>query len=381
MVQRYPLLGLATVALVASSVLVFDAELGFAQDAAPDRLVYTDGGERKELADGQIQSIDAEKVTYDGRRDAEVPAGDVVSITWGDAPSEYAQGWAAVNAGNGERAVSLFETCLQAHVALELRDWVVEYSNVGLGEGYRLMGSIDAANFGKAVAAYDKARKKNDKSYYLDVILAGIADASIAMDKPQDALKAASDLERAAKSAKRPVWELQALSLQGRAQRAAKSYDNAARAYKELASAAERLLDSVDGSRAERVRGFLHEGLAEQGWVLVQKALASKSVADFTTAKGYFEGLSPRYDSVRPLMAARSNALGVVQLENGGDVWQALEHFKRAQVLHFGSQAEEARSLYHQAQCYEKIGDDEQRQARVDELKRYFPESEWARRL
>lgn len=351
------------------------------QEAPVDVLIHRTDSGRKELKDGQVSEATYEVVKYAGRRSAEVPAADVVSITWGDAPREYAQGWAAVNSGDGERAIAEFEIALRAHIALDLRDWVVEYSNVGLGEGYRLAGVVDTANFAKAIAAYDKARKKNPKSFMLDVILSGIADASLAMDKPQDALKAAADLERAATAAKRPIWELRALAMKGRAERASGNFDAAARAYKDLAATAEKLAGDAGPARKDTVQAFLQQGVSEQGWMMVEKAVKSKSAADFGTAKSYFEGLATRYGDVRPIMAARANALGVIQLENGGDVPAALEQFQRAQVLYFGSSQEEARSLFYQARCLEQMGDDKARQARIEELKQYFPESEWARRL
>ena len=79
-------------------------------------------------------------------------------------------------------------------------------------------------------------------------------------------------------------------------------------------------------------------------------------------------------------LAAVENAMGVIKLSND-DAYGALRHFQTTEVMHFSVPSEVARSLYYQAQCWEKIGDAEMHAARLRDLKELYPKSEWARKL
>ena len=366
------LLGAALIALVGAPASAQD-------EAKKDTIVLSDGGDR---ADVEVQSADFEKVVYkNGGRESTQPGHTVAEVRWGDAPREYAPGWRALKSGDGDSARLQFEACIDAKEALSLRDWVDEYANVGLGEAHLVLAARDEEHLAKATAAFGKALAANAKSLMLDRIRAGLAEAALAAGSLPEAQKQAGALVKAGKDARRPGWELKGLFLKARAEEAADSVAGAGKAYEDIMRLAQSEMGNAksDSLKAELASARL-TAAARKGWLLVAKAEKSGSAADFDAARSYFNGLSSTFGKEPEILAAASNALGVVKLAND-DTYAALYDFQRTEVVYFAVPSEVARSLYYQALCWEKLGNDKQRSARAKDLKQYYPKSEWARKL
>lgn len=369
-----------TVALVACAVLSAPAaaqEKPAEKFDRPDVLVVLEGGAPKPRG-GRVESADYDKVVFtaQGGRKADVPATDVTEIRWGDAPAGYDDGVRALQGGDPASARRGFEDALrEKDVKPSLREWVVEFGNAGLGRALLALGEAD-----RAADAFGRARTSNPKSMILDEILIGLAEAELARGKGDAAARAADDLVTAAKAAKRPAWELEAYLVKADGRLRSGDFAGAGAAYDDAIRFAESAAGAEKNEAAKR--RLQHEALkaaANKGWALVAKAEASKSTADFDAARSYFDGLATKHPAEPMVRACATNAAGVAKLASG-DAKGALRLFMETEVVHFRAATEVARSLWYQAECWKRLGDDRARQERLAELKESYPGSEWARR-
>ncbi len=348
----------------------------------PDTIVYEDGGEQKSRTDVVVESADWDAVAYKaGARSASQPGNTVVEVRWGDAPPEYAVGWRAVAGRDGAAARDAFNACLAAKAAgVVSRPWIDEYAQIGLGEACLLLAAAEKGKTSAAVDAFTAAQKANPKSLMADRILKGLAEAALIAGKPDEARKQSDALLSAGRTARRPEWEIDALFLRADIARQAKNPAEVSQAYEEAARVAEQQAGAArapaERQRFERLR---RRAAASAGWVLVDQALETKAPADFDRARDYFQGLPGKLGQVPEVLSSVENATGVIKLA-AGDTFGALHHFQTTEVLHFGVPDEVARSLWYQAECWDKLGDTAQRDARLRDLRKYYPKSEWARR-
>lgn len=342
-----------------------------------DVLVLADGKQTKRR--GTVSSADHDKIVFadqKGGKKTDVPSSEVAEIVWGDAPQSYNEGLRALAAGDAESARRAFSDAVQEKgVKVELREWVLEYANAGLGQAYLLLGNAD-----KAAEAFGQARAANAKSRVLDQILLGLAEAELARGKGDAAAKAADDLIAAGKATKRQSWELGAYLVKAKAKQRAGDFAGAVSAYDDAIRFADMAANTERNESAKRAlqRAGLEAAL-HRGWVLVDKADASKSSADYEAARSYFESLSGKYPGEPSVLASASNAAGVARLA-AGDAKTALRQFMTTEVVHFQARDEVARSLWYQAECWKKLGVEQSRAERLKDLKESFPGSEWARR-
>ncbi len=377
--HRVPVLALA--ALSAAAVLA--PAVACAQEPAPlvDTLTVQEGAARR-TRPGVVESYDHDTfvVTVGGKKTT-FAAADVVDVQWGDAPRSYENGMRALASNNGEEARRAFEEALREKEArTDLRPWIVEYANAGLGEAWYLLGIKDAANYDKATAAFTVARQANAKSPILDRILLGLGQASAAQKKYDAALEAATQLQTAARTAKRPLWEIEAVLFRAGVNEAKGNTAGATGDYDEVIRVADSHAASAkDESLRNRLQRSSVIAAVRKGWVIVDKAEKSKAAADFEAARGYFQGLSGKHGKDPRVAAATSNALGVIQFA-AGNTKEALRQFQTTEVRHFAVPEEVARALFYQALCHEKLGNQEARADRVKDLVEYHPKSEWARK-
>jgi tetratricopeptide (TPR) repeat protein len=343
----------------------------------PDVVVMTEGGKVVQKP-GVVESADYDKVVFvaSGGRKADLPAADVVEIKWSDAPAGYEDGTRALAAGDLAAAQKGFRDALnEKDVKPDLREWLVEFGNAGLGRALLGLGEAD-----KAAEAYAKARGANAKSMILDQILSGLAEAEMMRNKGEAAAKAAEDLVAAAKSARRPSWELDAYMLRAKGELQAGDWTGAASAYDDAIRFAENAEKSEKNDVAKKhLQRAGVQAATLKGWALVAKAEASKSTADFDAARSYFDGLASKHPNEPSVRASATNASGVAKLSSG-DAKGALRLFAETEVVHFRAGAEVARALWYQAECWRKLGNEQARADRLKDLKEQFPGSEWARR-
>lgn len=355
-----------------------------AQEKAPpvDAVVRSEGGAQKVLTGGKIESADFEQVVYskDGRK-TNVPAADVVEVRWGDAPPEWDAGLRALDSRDGEGARKAFASCLAAKEALpNLRDWVKEFANAGLGDACLLLAAQDPKLADKAADAFAAARAANAKALWTDRILRGLAEAELLRGKPEGAVRAGDELVAAGKAAKRPAWELDGHLIKARAQQQSGNFTGAVAAYDDVIRFAESAAGAEKSEAAKaRYRSLGLDASARKGWAMVAKAEASKSQAELDAARSYFAALAQKHPGEPIAMAAASNAQGVAKL-GAGDVRGALFAFQETEVLWFQASNEVARSLWYQSQCWTKLNDAKQASERVRDLKEFHPGSEWARK-
>lgn len=351
----------------------------FAQEAAarPDELVWTEAG-KVQKKPGRIESADHDKVvfTVQGGKKVEIPALDVTEMRWSDAPADYESGVRALASGDAAAAKRAFTDAIrEKDVKTGIRDWVTEYANAGLGRALVALGEFD-----KAAEAFAKARSANAKSMVLDQILLGLAEAELGRGKGDAAAKAADDLVAAAKTAKRPAWELTAYLAKARGKLASGDFGGAGQAFDDAASFSERAAAAEKNEAAKR--RLLAAGVdaaASKGWALVAKAESTKASGDFDAARSYFDSLASKMPNEPIVRASALNAAGVAKLA-GGDAKSALRLFQEAEVVHFRASNEVARSLWYQAECWKKLGNEKDRAERLKDLRMSFPGSEWARR-
>jgi len=379
------LLGLAGAAsLLAPSAARAQDHGGGGEQKASDTITYEDGGERKTRTGVEIESADWESVSYKngGGRSATVPGPSILELRYGDAPREYDQGWRAISARNGKAAYDAFDACLAAKAAgVVERPWIDEAVNVGLGEANLLLALDDPSKYGAALDAFKAALAANAKSLMADRIYRGMAEAELGAGRPAEATKHADALVSAGRSARRPAWEVDGLFLRAEAARAAgndtaagQAYEDASRVASQQAGAAKTAVEK------ERFHKLEHQAAASAGWILLDNAVQTRAAGDFDKARSYFQALPQKLGQEPDVLASVENALGVIKLTND-DTYGALRHFQTTEVKYFGVPSEVARSLYYQAQCWEKIGNAEMRSARLRDLKDLYPKSEWARKL
>ena len=365
--SRLPALALAAVLLAAPAAF-----------AAPDGVVYVQNGEQHDLRDVELVSVGLDAVRFkNGGKETTVPSSDVHLVVFADATSDYRAGWRALDRRDGKGALDAFKKVLSAKAADVISgDWPAEYANAGIGEAHVLLGNWD-----DALAAFEKARKANTKGLLAGRILTGTVEAYLGKNDTAKAIAAADALASAGRSARRSDLELDAEFLKARVHMgsgnhaaASSAFDAAARLAGDLARGAK------DASHRRALESRLRTASAEKGWVLVEKARASGSQADFDSAAGYFKKLASDLGESVEIAAAAENAQGVVKFERG-DYAGALRHFQTVEVKHFVAGSEVARSLYYQSLCWDKLGDTEQKGARQRDLREYFPKSEWTRKL
>ncbi|MCE9636383.1 MAG: tetratricopeptide repeat protein [Planctomycetes bacterium] len=384
MKPTFPLVVLAA-ALLAAGAAIGPAVL-FAPSAAadeskqrPDVIVQTEAGQKKRKP-GRIESADYDKVVFtaQGGKKTDLPAidVDVDSIQWSDAPAGYEDGVRALAAGDGETARRSFNDALnEKGVKPDMRDWVIEFANAGLGRAWLLAGDAD-----KAADAFGKARTANAKSMILDRILLGLAEAEAARGKGDAAARAADDLIAAAKSARRSTWELDANIVKAKIKLAAGDYAGAMTAFDDTVRFAENasLTEKTDAGKAQLKRAGL-DAAVRRGWAMIKKGESTKSQADYEAAKSYLDSLVSKHPGDPSVAGAASNAAGVAKFASG-DAKGALRQFMTTEVVHFRAREEVACSLWWQAECWKKLGNEQNRSDRLQDLKKSFPGSEWARK-
>lgn len=345
--------------------------------ARPDVVVVNEAGGVKQKQ-GKVESADYEKIAFaeKGGKRSEIAAADVVEIRWSDSPAGYDDGMRALAGGDAAGAAKSFADALrEKDVKTSIREWVVEYSNAGLGRAYLMLGQPD-----KAADAFGLARSANAKSMILDRILLGLAEAELARGKGDAAARAADDLVVAARAAKRTPWELEAQVTKASCKLAAGDFAGAAASFEEAATFAERAAAAEKNkSAADRLRRSAVEASARKGWALVAKAESTKSSADFDAARSYFDGLATKNPNEPLVRACASNAAAVAKLA-AGDAKTAVRMFAETEVVHFRAPNEVARAIWYQAECWKKLGDEQRRTDRLKDLKSMFPGTEWARR-
>lgn len=351
----------------------------------PDEVSRIDAGKAVKYGvdGGRVESADWDQVVYvspkGGKRT--FPSADVTELRFGDAPAEYDQGLRALASKDGEAARKAFRDCITAKVALpSLRDWVNEFANAGLGQACLLVAAKDPKAADEAATAFAAARTANAKSMLADRILGGLAEAELLRGRADAAVRAGEELVAAGRAAKRTAWELDGHLLKARAQQQAGNFAGAAAAFEDAVRFSETAMQAEKNEAAKaRLRELGFDAATRRGWALVAKAEASKSQADYDAARSYFDGLAQKNPGEPAVMAAASNAAGVTKLA-AGDAKAALRQFQETEVVWFQAGEEVARSLWYQAHCAKKIGDEKQAAERLRDLQEFFPGSEWARR-
>lgn len=328
---------------------------------------------------GTVTSADFDKVVFTdqkGGKRTELPSADVAEIRWADAPAGYDEGLRALASGDAEGARRAFAEAIQEKgVKPDIREWVTEFANAGLGRALLAAGQAD-----RAVEAFGLARSANAKSMILDQILIGLAEAEMVRNKGDAAAKAADDLIGAAKTAKRPAWELAAYLVKAKGKLLAADFAGAASAYDDAVRFAENAAATEKQEALKRrIQRTGLEAAVMKGWTLVSKGDSTKSAGDYEAARSYFDGLAAKHPGDPLVAASASNAAGAAKLA-AGDAKAALRLFMTTEVVHFEARDEVARSLWYQAECWRKLGGEQQRADRLKDLKESFPGSEWARR-
>ena len=375
----------AVTATVIAAVVAFASVCGsaVAQDKAektarPDALVTLEGGQQKKRP-GKVESADFEKVVFTdlkGGKKTEIPAADIFAIEWGDAPAGYEDGVRALGAGDWEAArVGFNDAIREKDVKPDLGAWLLDFGNAGLGRALLQLGQAD-----KAAEAFTKARSANAKSFLTDQILLGLAEAELARGKGDAAARAADDLIAAAKTARRPAWELGAYLVRSKGKLQAGDWSGAASAFDDTIRFAENAAASEKNADAKkRLQSAGIEAAVRKGWAMVAKGEATKSNGDFDAARSYFDGLASKYPAEPVVLASAVNAAGVAKFA-AGDFKGAIRLFQTAEVVHFRAGDEVARAYWYQAECWKKLGNEQNRADRIKDLKEEFPGSEWARR-
>lgn len=374
----------------ASAVTTFVAPAAplFAQEkpktsAVLDTVVYMDGAKQTTRKDGKIESIDYGQIEYAaGGKKVTIPSGDVLEIRFGDDPSgDFDKASRALLSRDADAARSLFEKVVLARSALpDLRAWVDDFANCGVGEANLLAPPTDSKAADRAAEAFTKAKTANPKSFALDRILKGLAQAEARRKKPAEAAKALDELIVAAKAAKRATWEIDAHFAKAQIQLEAGNTAGAIAAFDDAIRFAE---TSLGAERNEAVKSRLKtvavDAAVGKGWAMVAKAEAEKAQAGFDAAKSYFDGLASKHPAEPAVLGALANAEGRAKLA-AGDARAAQRIFARAEVVYFQAHNEVARSLWYQAECWKALGDEKARAERLGELKSHYPSSEWARK-
>lgn len=371
--------GLTT--FVAALALVSVCGAAAAQDkvARPDALVTIENGQQKKRP-GKVESADFEKIVFTdqkGGKKVEIPAADVFAIEWGDAPAGYEDGVRALRSGDWESARAGFNDAVrEKDVKTDLGAWVVEFANAGLGQALLQLGQAD-----KAADAFAKARSANAKSFVTDKILLGLAQAELARGKGDAAARAADDLIAAAKTARRPSWELGAYLIKATGKQQAGDWAGAMSAFDDATRFAENAASAEKNPDAKKqLQRVGVEASVRKGWTMVAKAEATKSNGDFDAARSYFDGLASKYPSEPSVAASAVNCAGVAKFA-AGDYTAALRKFMTVEVVHFRAGDEVARAYWYQAECWKKLGNAQNRADRLKDLKDEYPGSEWARRV
>jgi tetratricopeptide (TPR) repeat protein len=373
-----------TAALTVLAVVCLAAAPAAAQERRTviDEVVYLDGAQQKSHVGGTVESHGYDQLVYARERSkVNVPGTAVVEVRWGDATPEWTRGWRALASGDGAEANRIFCDLVLAFKAKpDVRAWVNEYGHLGLGEAQLLLAATNRAAADKAVEAFEAARAANPKSLAMNRVLSGLANAHLAAGRPDPALAAADALVSAGRTAARPRWELAGhlARAQVNVQRdnhaaAASALDDVIRVAQSAAQAAKN-----PGERAE-LRNAELDAAARKGWLLMDKAVASRSAADFSAAEAYFSKLASDYPGEAVVAAAASNAKGVRLLASDRPK-EALRELETTEVRHFGVPGEVARSLYYQAEAHAKLNENELRAERLRDLKEFYPDSEWARK-
>jgi len=368
---------------IAAFVALSLSSAGFGGDVpvkqADDSVTLVENGARKTRVGVTIESAGFDQVvmTQGGRRSS-VDGADVVEIRYGDAPREFDEGRAALRSGDGDAAAASFAAALSARATQ--RGWLVEHASEGLGEAFLSLSHRDEKNAEKAAKAFGAARDANPRSLLLDRILVGLAKADLALGLADASLAAADDLVAAAKTAKRPLWEIDgqiaradALEVRRDAAGALRALD-AAVARAEAAAVAAR-----DGDVARSLNRAAVHAAARRTWILVADAETSRAPEALERARTAAGDLATRAPENSEAQAASTNAAGVLLLCTG-DARKALRKFVETEVLHFDVPEESARALWYQALCHESLGENASRGDALKRLAASHPSSAWAGR-
>lgn len=369
------LVSLAALAVAASAV---------AQDAvrgpAGDTITLTEDGAKRTRSGVNVESAAFDQVVYSqGGRRSTADGAQVAEIRWGDVPAEFDAAAAAMRAGDARSAAAGFEAALRNRGST--RAWILESANVELGDAWMAIAQRDAKNAPTAARAYSAAREANPKSLLTDRILGGLARAEILGGRFDAALAAASDLETAARAARRPAWSAEAALLRGRALDAKGDAPNAIAAYEEAALAATTKSGAAvkDAELLKRLRRVAVQASAGKLRLLVADAErgATREAAD--TARKFAAEVSGSWPDDDEIAAAAGNAAGALLLA-AGDARRAVRKFQETEVLHFDVAEEAARALVYQAACFERLGDTARRAEALRALAESYPGTEAARR-
>jgi tetratricopeptide (TPR) repeat protein len=366
-------------AVVATSLCAAASGGDAPRASVDDSVTWTENGARKTRVGVTVESAGFDQVVMSqGGRRSTVDGADVIEIRFGDAPRDFDDATSALRSGDGDSAAAAFSSALAARATS--RGWLVEYCFAGLAESLLSLVNRDAKNAEKSARAFDAAREANPKSLLLDRILRGLAKADLALGLPDAALAAADDLLATAKTAKRPLWEIDAhlaradaLVVKGDAAGALRAVEAAGARADSAAAAAK------DADLAQRLSRAAVHAAARRTALLVAQAEATRSAESVDRARTAAEETLSKAPESSEAQASSTNAAGALLLL-AGDARKALRKFVETDVLHFDVPDEAARALWYQSLCHERLGDGA---ARVDALKRLVaahPASEWAGR-
>ncbi len=345
--------------------------------AVLDTVVFTDGTKTTTRKDGKIESIDYGQIEYAaGGKKLTIPAGDVLEIRFGDDPSgDFEKGTRALLARDADAARSSFEKAVLARTALpDLRAWVDDFANCGAGEASLLAPPTDAKAADRAAEAFTKAKSANPKSFVLDRILKGLAQAEARRKKPADAAKALDELIVAAKAAKRSTWEIDAHFSKAQIQLEAGNTAGAISAFDDAIRFAE---TSIGAERNEAVKAKLKtvavDAAVGKGWAMVGEGRGREGAGRVRRREDRTSTASRR--STRP--SRRSSAPS--RTPRGGRSSRPATRARRSgssrarRSCHVQAHNEVARSLWYQAECWKALGDEKARAERISELKSHYP--------
>jgi TolA-binding protein len=294
----------------------------------------------------------------------------VKQVVYYDAPDDFHTAMGLFSSKKYAEALAAFE---RAREAPSVRKWIQQYSLFFQGECLRKMGKTNKANFRTAVEKYQELLSTVPTTRFLPEALLYVGECQAYAGNYDKAVAAFRRLQtEQSKKALEPSWALKADLAEGRVLELKKDYMAAYHKFNSIYTMATRM-----GLTGVANKALLHKGLS----LLKQKKFkeAERYFKDlFKNAKG--EGAE-----VRSSKGGACIGLGHCYIE-AKDLRKARFWFLRSMVVYFTSEDFHPEAMYFAGLCFHKLAKDEKgaktrARAIFTELKRRYPESEWAKQV
>ncbi len=339
--------------------------------ARADDIIFSGG--RDPIKNVEIVSESYEKVVYKIQgSNQEEPTGNIAEVIRANKDTRYRGAEDKFRRGDLNGAIGDFRIVIDAPRPRPEHEWQKHYALFFLGEAYRMTGDS-----GKAIDAYERLLKDNEKSRFYGPAKLGLGLCKLARGDRAGARALFSELEGEAKSKKLGErWEFAALLANAEVLEAEGKIKDALERYRKVANSA-----ITSGGKAGNAgtRAAIH----------VQRLMAKDEPGKADAAAGSIQKqIEDEYKKPSPdveVAAAAYNALG--------DVYTAKDDHKRALLAYLRvavdedlkkSGEERPKALYCAAAAFEKakVEDWKNRSDMLKaELRAVYPGSAWAAKL